>query len=110
MGTLNSQPDQIEQSFVIHDTTLHNKSNFSGFSGYSKLDEELSEIDKMKQIYETRQHKSRSKISNHERSNSKSIEKHCLKPSNTPSFSKMANFGQEKLKMSGCRNLYEEGK
>lgn len=110
LGTVNSQHDQIEQSFVIHDGHTHNKSNNSALSIYSKLDDELSEIDKMKRMYESRTNKSRHHAKSIERSQSKSIEKHGLKPSNTPSFSKIGKMvnNSENLKLSGCRNLYQE--
>lgn len=97
IGTVNSQPDNNEQSFVVPDSVIRDKlgikngnglksikkisSNFdvneevhtprqrkAGRDGTenksSKLDEELTKIEKMKNLYESRQNRSLSKSNN----------------------------------------------
>ncbi len=66
----------------------------------------------MKNLYESRQERKKGRTKSIQRgsaSGQKSLEKHLLKPSNTPSFSKIQNIKVlQKNNDSACKNLYTD--
>ena len=115
VGTLNSHQDYTEHSFVQDGPKVTPRQTPTP---KYKLDEELSKIEKMKYLYESRQKHSRTnksldRSSAHSGGN-KSQEKHTLKPSNTPFFNKInkiSHGSKDKTKWheSSCKNIYMEG-